>query len=300
MPAAAADNDRGPAPETMEFGELRLTPFVSSRFRLDGGSMFGVVPRVLWEKKAPPDTYNRILLHSNSLLVEDGARRVLVEPGMGAKYDRKQREIYDLADGDAASGLRALGLEAGDIDIVVPTHLHLDHAGGCTALDASGRAFPVFPNARVVVQREEWEAARAPHALSAGSYSAADFLPLMDCGLLDIVEGGCEVAPGLRLELTGGHTPGHQVLWINSGGAEALFVGDIVPTFAHLKLNWLMAWDIEPMVVYRQKARLLEDCARRSILLFTAHDPETLACRVREVKPGTYAADEESAVRATA
>ncbi len=300
MVAVTADNSPGPAPATMEVGELRITPFVSSRFRLDGGSMFGVVPRVLWEKKAPADPYNRILLHANSLLVEDGAMRVLVEPGMGTKYDPKQREIYDLDEGDAVSGLRVLGLEPEDIDIVVTTHLHIDHVGGCTALDDSGEAVPAFPNARVIIQRNEWEAARAPHALSVGSYNPADFMPLRECGLLDIVDGDREVTPGLRVEFTGGHTLGHQVLWIRSGDSEALFIGDIVPTTAHLKLNWLMAWDIEPCVVYEEKARLLADCARRGILLLTAHDPEILACRVLEVQPGSYAVDEESAVRATA
>jgi glyoxylase-like metal-dependent hydrolase (beta-lactamase superfamily II) len=217
---------------------------------------------------------------------------------MGSKYDPKQSEIYDLAHFDAVSGLAAIGVEPEGIDLVVLTHLHLDHAGGCTALNASGSAVPAFPNARVIVQRAELEAARAPHPLSKGSYQPADFVPLLEEGVLEVVEGDRDVAPGLRLEFTGGHSPGHQVLRMRSGGSEAIFTGDIVPTIAHLKLNWLMAWDIEPRVVYEEKARLLDDCARREVLVFTAHDPEVLACRVVEVKPESYAVGDGSVVRA--
>ncbi len=290
--------DGGAGLRRVKIGEIVITPFVSSRFRLDGGSMFGVIPKALWQKKAKPDALNRISLNCNSLLVETGGTRALIEPGMGSKYDRKLKEIYCLARCDVLSGLAVLGIEPGEIDVVVPTHLHLDHAGGCTACAGPGRAVPSFPNARVVVQRAEWEAATSPHPLSVGSYQPADFMPLLESGTLELVDGEVEAAEGVRVELTGGHTPGHQVVRIRSGGSEALFVGDIVPTTAHLKLNWLMAWDLEPRVVYEARARLLEDCARRGVMVFSAHDPEIAACRLREGRPGSFAIEEDSVVEA--
>jgi len=298
MGTSRLGQDGGTGPRRIKIGEIVITPFVSSRFRLDGGSMFGVVPKAIWRKLAPPDALNRITLNCNSLLVEAGGTRVLIEPGMGSKYDRKLKEIYGLAGCDVLSGLAALGIEPGEIDTVVPTHLHLDHAGGCTAWADPGKAVPSFPNARVVVQRAEWEAATSPHPLSAASYQPGDFTPLLEGGALELVDGVVEVAEGLRVELTGGHTPGHQVVRIRSGGSEALFVGDIVPTTAHLKLNWLMAWDLEPLVVYEARATLLEDCARRGVMVFSAHDPEIAACRLREERPGSFAIEEGSVVEA--
>jgi glyoxylase-like metal-dependent hydrolase (beta-lactamase superfamily II) len=292
--AGASDPSAG----SIKIGNVTVTPFVSSRFRLDGGSMFGVVPRTLWARIARPDEANRISLNSNSLLVETDGALVLVEPGMGSKLDQKRREIYGLDDGEVVSALEEMGIGPGDIDIVVPTHLHLDHAGGCTRLDEGGRAAPAFEKARVMVQRLEWEAATSPHPLSAGSYRTEDFEPLAEPGLLELVDGDSEIAPGLTVELTGGHTPGHQVLRIASSGQEALFTGDLVPTTAHLKLNWLMAWDMEPLAVYEWKSALLEECADRGALLFTAHDPVLAGCRIRRAGKGAFAVEGGSEFRA--
>jgi glyoxylase-like metal-dependent hydrolase (beta-lactamase superfamily II) len=288
----------GKGNSAIHIGDLRVTPFVSSRFRLDGGSMFGVVPRTLWERKAPPDSLNRIAMNSNSLLIETADVRLLVEPGMGVKYDPRQSDIYALADISAAGELARLGVSAQDIDLVVATHLHLDHAGGATALQESGEVVPAFPNAGVVVQRAELEEAEARHPLVRGSYLPQDHRVLSRDKKIVLVEGDAEVAPGVRVELTGGHSAGHQVVRIISGGQEGLFLGDIVPTTAHLRLNWLMAWDIEPRVAYEQKARLLTDCARRDVLIFFSHDPLIAACRVRQVDPGSYAVEEGSVVKA--
>ena len=275
-----------------------MTPFVSSRFRLDGGSMFGVVPRVLWEKKARPDSRNRIPLNSNSLLVETSGMRILVEPGMGSRYDSGEREIYGLAGGDAVSELKAMGIDAADIDLVVVTHLHLDHAGGCVVSSDSGESLPAFANAGVVVQRAEYDEAFSPHPLSAGSYRRPDFAPLAERGALQLVDGPIEVAPGLTVEPTGGHTSGHQVLRIRSGGQEAVFTGDLVPTTAHLRLNWLMAWDVDARTAYAQKASLLKECARGEVLVFTAHDPQVAAARVRDLGRGSYGVLEDSVIEA--
>ena len=283
---------------SFSIGDLEVKTFVSSRFRLDGGSMFGVVPRVLWERKAPPDTLNRISLNSNSLLIRTADVCILVEPGMGTKYDSRQSDIYDLADMSAVTQVSRLGVSAEDVDLVILTHLHHDHAGGATALAESGGVIPAFPGAKVIVQRSELEEAERLHPLVKGSYRREDYQVLSDMNKLMLVDGDAEVAPGVRVELTGGHSPGHQVVRMMSGGKEGLFMGDMVPTTAHLKLNWLMAWDIEPKTVYEQKARLLADCASRGVLIFWSHDTSMAACRVREVDTGSYVVEEDSVVEA--
>lgn len=273
---------------------------VTSRFRLDGGSMFGVVPRVLWEEKATPDGRNRIPLNVNSLVIESGERLILVEAGMGSKFSPGLRDIYDLGGGDALTALRRLGLSPGDIDTVVLTHLHLDHAGGATVSGDGGPAVPAFPGARYIIQEEEWSAAVDPHPLARGSYSPDDFMPLHRSGQLELVRGEKEVAPGVTVELTGGHTRGHQVVRLRSGGQEAIYPGDLIPTVAHLKVNWLMSWDLYPEDVWRQKECLLEEAARRRSLLLFTHDPVLAASRVEQVKPGVYSTDPRTALEAGA
>jgi glyoxylase-like metal-dependent hydrolase (beta-lactamase superfamily II) len=173
----------------IKIGSLKVTPFVSSRFRLDGGSMFGVVPRTLWEQKAPPDSLNRIALNSNSLLIETAGVRLLVEPGMGSKYDPGQSDIYALTDISAAGELARLGLTAEDIDLVVLTHLHFDHAGGATTMQDSGDVVPAFPNAGVVVQRSELEEAERRYPLMGGSYRPEDYQVISEKNKIISVDG---------------------------------------------------------------------------------------------------------------
>jgi len=279
-------------------GDIEITPVVASRFRLDGGSMFGVIPKVLWQKKAPADELNRIDLAVNSLVVRTAGSIILVEPGMGSKYDERQRGIYALEPLDMEKALARAGVTADQVDLVVPSHLHLDHAGGATGTGPSGDVEIEFPNARVVVQEDEWAAASAPGPLEKGSYNADDYIPLMRAGALVLVSGDAEVAPGVTVELTGGHTRGHQVVRFRSGGDEALFLGDIAPTTAHLKLNWLMAWDLEPEVTYRQKERLLTDAASRGITCFFAHDPAIAGCILKQSGRGSFEVIEDSVIEA--
>ncbi|MCG2795783.1 MAG: MBL fold metallo-hydrolase [Actinomycetia bacterium] len=160
----------------IDVGELRVWTAVTSRFRLDGGSMFGVVPRVLWEEKAPPDERNRISLYANSLVVESGGRVILVEAGMGRKYSDRLKDIYGLGDEEAVGALERLGFAPEDIDTVILTHLHLDHAGGSTVIDNEGRMVAAFPRARYIIGEEEWDVAVDPHPLARGSYSQPDFI----------------------------------------------------------------------------------------------------------------------------
>ena len=282
----------------MRLGDIRIVPIVTSRFRLDGGSMFGTIPKVLWEKKATADGANRILLNVNSLLVETGGQIILVEAGMGSKFSGRQKEIYALSERDAAVDLREMGISPEDVDIVILTHLHFDHAGGSTSLNESGDPVPSFPRARFIVQGEELSAARKPHPLAAGSYDPRDFEPLVGGGLVDTVEGRKEVAEGVFVERTGGHTPGHQVVWFESGGEDALYLGDLVPTTAHLRLSWLMSWDLEPEVVYEERKRILADAERRKITVCFSHDPEVAASRIEKHSPTSYELVESTVLKA--
>lgn len=278
----------------LSFGEMRITALVTSRFKLDGGSMFGVIPRPLWEKKCPADDRNRIDLSVNTLLLETGEETVLVEPGMGSKYGSKLRDIYDLEPLECVDILRRLGCSPDGVDVVVPTHLHLDHAGASTVHDDSGRAVPAFPGARYVVQEEELRAATSPHPLERPSYVDEDFIPILASGQMETVRGTCEVAEGVFVEFSGGHTRGHQVVRLRCGGEEALYIGDLVPTTAHLKLNWLMAWDMYPQVVYAEKERLLREAAERQMLVFFPHDPEIAAGRIERSSSDSFRVVEDS------
>lgn len=278
-----------------QIGEMRATAVVTSRFRLDGGSMFGVVPKALWEKKAPADEANRIELAVNTLVVGTAGKIILVEPGMGAKYDEKMRAIYALEECDMDLALARAGTTRDEVGIVVPTHLHFDHAGGST-LATGDSAAPSFPGTWFIVQEAEWNAATEPGPLERGSYNPSDFIPIADAGKMDLVCGTAEIAAGVRLELTGGHTRGHQVVRMRSAGDEALYLGDLVPTAAHLKLNWLAAWDLDPVLAYAQKERLLDDAARRGVTCFFAHDPRVAGARVRRAGGETFEIIEESVI----
>jgi len=266
----------------MTFGELELIPLLDGFFRLDGGAMFGTVPKVLWERRAPADAKNRILLGLRPLVVR-GAQTMIIDAGIGDKMDPKSREIYGIdraADLDAS--LAAAGLTAGDIEIVLATHLHFDHAGGFTARDRSGALAPRFPNARYVVRTGEWEDATHPHERNRASYLPENFLPLMEAGVLDLVPGDAAIMPGVRVVRTGGHTMHHQIVFIESGGRTAVFAADLMPTAAHVSEPWIMAYDLYPMDTLAFKRQFVREAIARDFLVLFEHDPAIAAGRIRE------------------
>ncbi len=244
-------------------------------FRLDGGAMFGIVPRPMWTKHFVPDEQNRIRLALTCLLIRTGTANVLVDTGMGDKYDPKWKAIYDLdhGRGDVVAGLRAAGLAPEDVTHVAFTHLHVDHAGGATRRTPEGRVVPTFPNAVYVVQRLAWEEALDGNERTAGSYRKEDFLPLKESGRLRIVDGDAEIVPGVRAERTGGHIPGHQVILAESDGAGALFFGDVMPTTAHLKPAWVMGFDLDPAGLVNVKKSLVDRAVRGGWICGWEHDP---------------------------
>lgn len=258
-------------------GEFELTALTDGCFRLDGGSMFGVVPRPLWERHKPADELNRIRLGLNCLLVRTPGELVLVEAGLGGKLTEREEGFYGLErPGEAAAGglpddLEAHGFGSEEVDCVILSHLHLDHCGWATR-EEGGRMVPTFPRARYVVQAREWEAAQRPDPRSRASYDRRDFEALEGGGALSLVDGDAEVTEGICVRLTGGHTPGHQVVTVESGGERCVFLGDLVPTLAHLRIHWHMAWDLYPLELMEAKRELLSEVVDRGDLLFFTHE----------------------------
>jgi glyoxylase-like metal-dependent hydrolase (beta-lactamase superfamily II) len=265
----------------MQLGTFRLRTLNAGSFRLDGGAMHGVVPKTLWSTLVPCDEQNRVPYSTACLLVEGDGRRVLIETGNGDKYSPKQRSIYAMEDRTIGTALAEIDVAPETIDLVVLTHLHFDHAGGATRFDGEAlRA--TFPRARHVVQRRELEDATHVHERNRSSYVADDFVPLLQAGRLDLLDGEVEVAPGVRVLPTPGHTPGHQSVLIDGGDDQrALFLGDVVPTSVHVRLPFIMAYDLEPAVTLDSKKALFARAAAEGWLLCFGHDPAVDAVRVR-------------------
>jgi glyoxylase-like metal-dependent hydrolase (beta-lactamase superfamily II) len=266
----------------MQFGDFQLHALFDGFFRLDGGAMFGVVPKPLWVKRAPADDRNRILMAIRPLLIRTGTQNVLIDAGVGDKMSAKEAEIYGFDRRESLDrSLAAVGLSADDIDLVIATHLHFDHAGGFTSIE-HGEVRPRFPRARYVVRRGEWEDARHPHERNRASYMAPNYVPLQEAGVLDLHDEDGEIVPGVSAWRTGGHTRHHQLIRIESGGRTAVFVADLLPTTAHLDLPWIMGYDLYPMDTLAYKRVFLREAVEREYVIFFEHDPEIAAGVIRE------------------
>lgn len=244
---------------------------------LDGGAMFGVVPRPLWEQKIPPDSRHRIPLALRCLLVEAPNALVLVDTGIGNKESEKFKDIYGVDNaGDPTrleEAIRSLGFQPGDVDLVVSTHLHFDHAGGNVVLREDGTLAPSFPQARFVVQKGELDFAGSPNERVRASYMAKNYAPLVEANRIDVVEGPTDLVEGVRLLPTPGHTPFHQSVILESQGEKAIFLADLCPTSAHLPLPWIMGYDLEPLVTLETKRAVWEEVRREGWILIFQHDP---------------------------
>jgi glyoxylase-like metal-dependent hydrolase (beta-lactamase superfamily II) len=276
----------------LTLGDARLTMVNGGNFRLDGGAMHGVVPKTLWSKLVSCDGQNRCEYTTRCLLIEVGGKRLLVETGNGDKFPQKLKDIYGI-DHDRSIGdaLREVGVEPDSIDLVVMTHLHFDHSGGTTRRTAAGGLEPVFKRARHVVQRLEWEDATHPHERNRASYLQDNIGPLGDAGLLQIVDGETEIAPGVRVVPTPGHTRGHQSVLIgapDAGAPKALFLGDVVPTAVHTKLPWVMAYDLDPARTLETKRALFRRAVEEDWLLLWGHDRDHMGGRLGVDKDGGF------------
>jgi glyoxylase-like metal-dependent hydrolase (beta-lactamase superfamily II) len=268
----------------IELGAVRVHVLRGARFALDGGAMFGVVPRVVWEKTDPPDEKNRVALAANVALIETQGRRVLVDTGMGERWTAAEVDRYQLERGRGLDAeLGALGLTAEDVDVVVNTHLHFDHAGGNTR-EGGDRLVPAFPRARYVVQLGEWEDATHPNERNRASYREGDFVPLAEARQLDTVQGEVEVAPGVRVVPVGGHTAYHQMVVVEGGGRRLVIPTDLLPTAAHVALPFIMSYDLFPVGTLEAKRRLMARAVEEDWLLLLYHDPRTAVARVKREK----------------
>ncbi len=259
-------------------GDIRIHAIDAGRQRLDGGAMFGVVPKPLWERRVPADARNRIPLALRCLLIEAPDALVLVDTGAGNKEGDKFREIYGLENEGSPTlledGIRSAGFQPEDIDLVVMTHLHFDHAGGGTVLREDGTVVPSFPTARYVVQRGELEFSRRRNERIRASYIPRNVDAVIEAGLWDVAEGDELVTRGVRLLCSPGHTPHHQCVLIESDEETACFLADACPTTAHVSLPWIMGYDIEPLVSLETKRTLWENARNGEWLLIFEHDTE--------------------------
>ena len=263
-------------------GDLELISLSDGFLRLDGGSMFGIVPKPLWEQKAPADARNRIRLAMRPLVVR-GVRTMIIDAGLGDKEGEKFNDIYGVERArNLDHTLADAGLGVDDIDIVLATHLHFDHAGGFTARDAAGRLRPRFPRAQYIVRRGEWEDAAHPHERNRASYLADNYVPLAEAGVLQLVDDDQTIMPGVKVRRTGGHTRHHQMVVIESAGKSAAFVADLMPTTAHLGAAWIMGFDLYPMDTLVAKKAFLNEAVEREVLVFFEHDPSVAAAYIHE------------------
>ena len=266
-----------PLVRSTEVGSVRLHAIEAGLQWLDGGAMFGVVPKPLWERRIPADERNRIPLALRCLLVEAPGALVLVDTGIGAKESPKFHDLYGVENQGSPTrledGIRAAGFRPDDVDIVLNTHLHFDHAGGNTVRRDDGVAVPAFPGARYVVQQGEFDFADSPNERVRASYLADNIRPIAEAGLYDFAAGAQAVTEGVRVVPTPGHTPHHQSVLIESDGDTACFLADVCPTTAHLPLPWIMGYDLEPLITLESKRSLWERARSDSWLLIFEHDP---------------------------
>jgi len=261
-----------------KIGALTVHAIQAGGQRLDGGAMFGVVPKPLWEKRIPADERNRIQLGMRCLLIEHPSGLILIDTGAGNKENEKFKDIYGLENEGSAGrtmledGLKEVGVAPSDIALVINTHLHFDHAGGNTFIGESGKVELTFPNATYIVRRGEYDYAMNPNERTAASYFERNFLPVEAAEKLELVAREKTIVKGIRVVPTPGHTPFHQSVLIESGGERAFYLGDLVPTHAHLPLPWIMGYDVEPLVTLETKRRILKQALDENWLLIFEHD----------------------------
>lgn len=275
----------------MQFGDFEILFLNDGTFKLDAGAMFGIVPKPLWSRETPCDEKNRMPLRCNCPLIRTGKENILIDCGLGRKWNDKQKSIYAIQeDHTLLTDLAAHGLKPEDITAIAHSHLHLDHAGWNTQFDEKGEPVPTFVNARHVVERRELDIARQPNEYQRGTYLDPNIAPIDRDGGFEIFENERDIVPGVTMFRTGGHTLGHSCVRIESGGKKAIFFAEMMPTMAHRHLPWVMAYDMYPLEVLEEKRRLLAEAVRDDVLVMMDHDPNSFACRLREGEKGKLVA----------
>lgn len=278
----------------MKIGPYTIREVHAGELRLDGGAMFGIIPRPLWERRIAPDERGRIPLAMRCMLIEGDGRLLLIDNGLGDKYDDKFADIYgvDQESNELHRSLRAAGFDAADVTDVVLTHLHFDHCGGSTTRGASGGVDVAFPNATFHVQARHWEWAHESPREQA-SFLQENLSPLAASGQLHLLDGETEIVPGVETIIVDGHTRGQQLVRVFDSARSLLFAADLLPTAAHVPALWIMAYDVAPLDTLAEKQRILARAAREGWRIMFEHDVGTATGRIEESERGFHAVDRE-------
>ena len=272
----------------MKSGDFLLKPVMAGRFLLDGGAMFGVVPRVLWEKSDPADENNRISMAMRTLYIETDGRKIIVDSGAGTKLNDKMLKNYGIECDEFSEVLKGEGIDPEEITDHISTHLHFDHAGGLTYYDSDGEIQLTFPNAVHYIQKAQWEAGINPNEKDRASFFTENFVPVDSKGELSLLTGETEITGGVTVIPTGGHTPGHQVVLVETGEDTLLYCGDLIPLASHVNLPYIMAYDHFPLKTLEEKKRILGRAADEDWILFFEHDPRIPAARIKRNEKGRF------------
>jgi len=258
----------------MKLGKFEIYSLSDGTFKLDGGAMFGVVPKVFWEKKDPADEKNRVLVGLNPLLIRTGEKNIIIDTGIGDKWDQRFCEIYGVNKSTTLiKSLAEVNLSPSDIDIVINTHLHFDHAGGNTMIGEGGKIIPAFPNAKYLIQKGEWDDALNPNDRTKGSYLKENILPLMEHKKVEFLYDDETIDEEIKVIKTPGHNRNHQCVMLESEGRKAFYLGDLIPTSSHLQIAWGMGFDLFPAETMEIKKKILNQALEGKWLLVFEHDP---------------------------
>ncbi len=270
----------------MKIGKYRLKIIESGYFGLDGGAMFGIIPKPLWQKTNPADESNRVKLSTRNLLLESENRKIIVDVGMGDKLDDKEKRIYDIdSNTSMEKGLAVHGLKADDITDVFLTHLHFDHCGGSTKLQ-NGKLIPAFPNAHYFIQKQNYDWAVKPLDRDKGSYVKSNFVPLFEEGVLNFTIGNARLDDEIDFIVINGHTFGQQMLKISDSANTLVYCCDLLPFVSHIPIPYIMGYDLQPLITIKEKVKILQQAVDENWLLFFEHDPEIACATVKHTDKG--------------
>ena len=255
----------------MKIGRVSVSFVTDGTIRLDGGALYGVVPKVIWNTLTPADKRNRVTVGLNCLLIRAGGKNILVDTGVGNKHPLRRKNMFAMKAGGLVSDLKSHGLGVDDIDIVALTHLHFDQAGGCTKRTYGDRAVPTFPRATYLVQRKDWYEATHTTERNSSVYIPDDYMPLEESGQLELLDGDTEIVPNVWLRVTGGHTAGHQALFVESSNRRVAYLGDVLPTPVHLPSLYVTSWDVHPRDTLERKRQFLSQAESDGWLLIFGH-----------------------------